>query len=133
MSKRTVETCLTIGTPRGRLRSVNGVWDWEHLRWRVCYSIYAPSRLIYLLFDHGKHVEQEIHLARTFPNYGGVRWWFVCPKCSQRVALLHRPSYTHYFFCRHCYDLTYSSVKFSHTRAYAHRKNKARELGVTTR
>ena len=80
-----------------------------------------------------QRVDQEIRLDRTLPNYGGIRWWFICPKCAQRVALLHRPSHTYYFFCRRCYNLTYSSVQFSHTRAYALRKKAARKLDVTTR
>ena len=133
MPRKSIETCLTIGPPRGRLRNIHGVWDWEHLGWTVYYSIYAPGKILGLVFNHGEPVAQEIQLDSTSPNYGGVRWWFLCPKCGRRVALLHRPSYTHHFFCRHCYNLTYSSIQCSNTRGYALRKNAARELGVTTR
>jgi hypothetical protein len=133
MSKRIIESCLTIGTPRGPLRNIHGRWDWQHLGWSVYYSIHAPSKTLGLVFNHGVPVAQEIKLDRTSPNYGGVRWWFICPRCGRRVTLLHRPSHTYYFFCRYCYDLTYSSVQSSHTRGYAIRKKAAGELDVTTR
>jgi hypothetical protein len=54
-----------------------------------------------------EQVEQVISFSRTPCNYGGNRTWFLCPKCRKRVALLYGSG--KYFFCRHCYDLTYSS------------------------
>ena len=52
-------------------------------------------------------VEQTISFDRTPCNYGGHRTWFLCPRCWKRVALLYGAG--KYFFCRHCYDLAYSS------------------------
>jgi hypothetical protein len=52
-------------------------------------------------------VEQHISLDRTPCNYGGYRFWFLCPHCSRRVAVLYGSG--KYFLCRHCYGLTYSS------------------------
>jgi hypothetical protein len=48
---------------------------------------------------------------RTSCNYGGQRTWFLCPRCWQRVAVLYGAG--KYFWCRHCYDLTYSSQQES--------------------
>ena len=54
-----------------------------------------------------ENVEQAISFDRTSCNYGGFRTWFLCPRCWQRVALLYGAG--KYFFCRHCYNLTYAS------------------------
>jgi hypothetical protein len=52
-------------------------------------------------------VEQRVSFDRTPCNYGGYRLWFNCPLCSRRVAVLYGAG--KYFYCRHCYGLTYSS------------------------
>ena len=52
-------------------------------------------------------VEQHILLDRTPCNYGGYRFWFLCPHCYRRVAVLYGAG--KYFLCRHCHGLTYSS------------------------
>lgn len=85
------------------------------------------------VFNHGLPVSQKIRLDRTTPNYGGVRWWFICPKCDRRVTRLHRPSHTYYFFCRHCYDLTYESAQSSRTRSDTFFSIAANEIGATKR
>jgi len=56
-------------------------------------------------------VEQAISFDRTSCNYGGYRTWFLCPRCWKRVAILYGAG--KYFFCRHCYDFTYSSQQES--------------------
>ena len=52
-------------------------------------------------------IEQRISFDRTPCYYGKFRKWFLCPRCWKRVAILYGVG--KYFFCRHCYDLTYSS------------------------
>ncbi|MBU4186121.1 MAG: hypothetical protein KKI12_02950 [Proteobacteria bacterium] len=56
-------------------------------------------------------IEQTISFDRTPCNYGGLRTWFQCPRCWKRVALLYGAG--KYFFCRHCYNLTYGSQQES--------------------
>lgn len=56
-------------------------------------------------------VEQDIHFNQTPCNYGGHRWWFLCPRCDRRVAVLYGAG--KYFLCRHCHGLTYSSQQES--------------------
>jgi hypothetical protein len=56
-----------------------------------------------------KHIKDFVPLTNTPCYFGGVRWWFKCPSCKKRVALLYKPYYADYFRCRHCYDLTYLS------------------------
>ena len=56
-------------------------------------------------------VEQKITLIRTPCNYGGYRIWFRCSNCMRRVAIIYGAG--KYFYCRHCYGLTYSSQQES--------------------
>ena len=79
-------------------------------------------RLLYTRTIRGeKHeIDLPVYLTKTWPHFGGVRWWFTCPlivngvACSRRVAKLYLPSGTKYFGCRHCHDLTYTSCQESH-------------------
>jgi hypothetical protein len=65
-------------------------------------------------------VEEVVRLQTTQPNFGGVRWWFSCPRvvdgreCGRRVGKLYRPPGGRYFACRRCLDLTYVSCQKSH-------------------
>ena len=64
--------------------------------------------------------EEVVRLQTTRPNFGGVRWWFSCPRmldgeeCGRRVGKLYRPPEDRYFACRRCLDLTYESCQKSH-------------------
>lgn len=55
--------------------------------------------------------DYEVQLTTTPCNFGGVRYWFVCPlsNCGQRVAKLYKAPNTNYFGCRDCYNLSYES------------------------
>lgn len=63
-------------------------------------------------------LDYEIRLVSTPCNFGGRRWWFICPlitdgmACNRRVGVLYLGD--KYFGCRHCYDLTYKSCQQSH-------------------
>jgi len=63
----------------------------------------------------GCGVETVYPMIPTYPRFGGVRWWFVCPlsvngvECRKRVGKLYLPPRQKYFGCRHCYDLSYQS------------------------
>lgn len=61
--------------------------------------------------DEWEEVEQNIWFDRTPCNYGGNRIWFKCPRCRRRVAILYGA--IKYFFCRHCYGLTYTTQQLS--------------------
>lgn len=70
-------------------------------------------------------VEQTISFDRTPCNYGGHRTWFLCPRCLKRVAVLYGAG--KYFFCRHCYSLTYSSQQLSRADRLMRSAEKIRE------
>ena len=51
----------------------------------------------------------RVQLDRTYPRFGGVRYWFLCPRpdCNRRMALLYPAGRE--FACRRCLNLTYPS------------------------
>lgn len=51
-------------------------------------------------------VRQSIRLAAQACNYGGQRFWFQCPHCGRRAALLYL---SRQVACRQCFDLAYAS------------------------
>jgi hypothetical protein len=64
-------------------------------------------------------VDYKVQLVTTKPNYGGHRWWFICPIVRRdggpprRVAKLYLPSGCKYFGSREAYGLTYTSCQES--------------------
>lgn len=50
-------------------------------------------------------VEVIIPLRWSFPNFGGTRPWFLCPRCFRRVGVL--ALYGNAFLCRRCLGATY--------------------------
>ena len=75
-------------------------------------------------------VEQHISFDQTTCNYGGYRLWFKCPLCSRRVAILYGMG--KYFYCRHCYGLTYTSQLESRADRHMRKARKIRKrLGAS--
>ena len=70
----------------------------------------------------------------TTPNYGGRRWWFICPLSRddggppRRVAKLYLPPGEKYFGSREGYELTYESCQESENTAGSLRLS-LRDLG----
>jgi hypothetical protein len=80
-------------------------------------------RLHYTHTDNSTNEKTELNykaqIVSTPCNYGGRRWWFICPlnldgcACNRRVGVLYLAG-SKYFGCRHCNNLTYTSSKESH-------------------
>src|SRR6476646_3050086 len=106
-AKRQVESCLSIAPPRGPLRDIRSCWYWDRFVSFVDFRVDSFSATLHLSFERdGLQIEQAIQLVNTEPNYGGMRWWFLCPRCPRRVSQLHLPTRGCFqFFCRYCYDL----------------------------
>ncbi len=63
----------------------------------------ADTPLLKLSYDVGgrrclaHQVEEVVRLQTTQPTFGGVRWWFSCPRmvddeeCGRRLGKLYRP------------------------------------------
>lgn len=90
-------------------------------------------------------LDYKVKLVTTSCNFGGVRYWFICPlvvdgrSCGRRVGKLYLPESSKYFGCRHCYDLTYESCQksgsfhYENVEKHAKRMRKIREkLGGTS-
>jgi hypothetical protein len=81
-------------------------------------------------------VRYWIDLVATVPNFGGVRWWFVCPivrpACLGRAAKLYLASPSRHFGCRECQGLTYTSCQQSRRFDELH-QHMARNMGVDVR
>lgn len=133
MPKQRVESCFTIGPPLGSLSETKGTWRWPN-GWVVDYSISTVRSELDLFFKHtGVGLRQEIPLQHTEPNYGGVRWWFLCPKCRLRVSRLYKPQDLYCFFCRHCHGLSYESSLLSGSKQWNAFKAFGKDIGMTTR
>jgi hypothetical protein len=136
-SRNTVEECRTIDIfwlkRHGYLYGyVSGVIEWNSVlsgkssvgvvvsidrqyKWksylRLTYSITSDRA------DDKTDFDYTIPLVSTPCNYGGIRYWFICPleangrPCNRRVAKLFLPPGGRYFGCRHCYNLTYKCQK----------------------
>jgi len=52
-------------------------------------------------------VAEIVSIVHLPCHLGGTRPFFLCPRCGRRVTKLHGGG--RYFWCRHCYALSYSS------------------------
>lgn len=74
-------------------------------------------KLIYTYTDNWsgekESMNYEIKLASTLCNFGGKRYWFICPLvkngnyCGRRVGVLY--NFGKWFGCRHCGNIAYNS------------------------
>jgi hypothetical protein len=84
-------------------------------------------------------MDYRINLTTSCPNFGGSRWWFLCPlvvagrACSRRVRKLYLPPGGRHFGCRHCYSLTYESCQTSDKRLSWFRRNEEAMLMLDER
>ena len=71
-----------------------------------------------------------VWLDSTPCTYGGERWWFKCPACHSRRAVLY--SVDGVFACRECHDLAYISTRQESWERGDHRiREIAERLGYT--
>jgi hypothetical protein len=50
-------------------------------------------------------IDDKIFLATSRPPFGGLRWWFVCPRSNRRVRKLYLPLGGRHFWSRRAYAL----------------------------
>ena len=55
--------------------------------------------------------ENVYHLESTLTPLGGLRWWWLCPRCGKRRAWLYMPPRANFWACRVCHDLKYRSQR----------------------
>jgi hypothetical protein len=76
---------------------------------------HAAIHLRYRLDDRSEST--YVWLRYTVPQYGGRRWWFVCPLTGNRVAKLYLPLGKNRFASRQAYSLGYSSSRKSRSKS----------------
>ena len=93
-------------------------WQWKsECRGTSTISIFVLENRIKLVYYADNEMIQEyIYLSTTPCNYGGVRYWFYCPVCNQRVAKLYIK--TKRFLCRNCNNLSYYSSNIRKNKLY---------------
>ena len=62
---------------------------------------------------NGERADCMVRLVTTRPNYGGRRWWFLCPLVGRRAAKLYLPPGGKLFGSREAYGLTYVACQAS--------------------
>jgi hypothetical protein len=69
-------------------------------------------RLKYAIADYwtgDEHeIDDQIFLIGTQPPFGGMRWWFECPRSGRRVRKLYLPLGARHFRSRLAYRLAYA-------------------------
>jgi hypothetical protein len=58
-----------------------------------------------------EHVKQSVRMVFTEPNYGGRRWWLVCPYRNNRCGKLYLPNGGDRFAGRRAWKLGYNSQR----------------------
>jgi hypothetical protein len=72
---------------------------------------------------------EYIELEKTYPFFGGSRYWMKCPGCDERVRKIYSPPKKTHFRCRTCYDLMYQSQE---SKPYDYwLRNRAKMYGMT--
>ena len=96
---------------------LNGEIYWKRVTDGVSSNIIACSKYLsnfigenrYIELSYiynGENINCKIPIEVGNPNYGGKRYWFVCPRCGRKVAFLYLRKK---FLCRHCHNLSYKT------------------------
>lgn len=128
--KSTVEESLVVGMKELRKRLYDGAagtltWSWKSgskssIGYYVKGSDEGPTVTLHYRWRDKEDVNIPIRLEATPTQFGGRRWWFICPlivggiACNRRAGKLYLPPGARYFGCRKCYDLTYRSCQEAH-------------------
>lgn len=109
------EQCLQIDVRelarREMLAGGSFTWRWTNTRTgelvgAISITTWPGEARLHYLHD-GQPVSDRVEIAPSACHYGGTRPWFLCPRCSRRVAVLFLRSGR--FKCRHCSQVAYAS------------------------
>ncbi|MFC4254408.1 hypothetical protein GRI97_03150 [Altererythrobacter xixiisoli] len=81
--------------------------------------------------DDAEQVQQRVGLCHTNPNYGGKRWWMICPFRHIRVGKLYLPPGGDRFASRQAWRLGYQVQRLAkHDQASERLFKLQRKLGA---
>jgi hypothetical protein len=110
------------GEPAGSISYTADMRDLERAELRLSYT--RGDR------DEREEVKQTVRLVYTEPNYGGCRWWMVCPYRHKRAGKLYMPCGGDRFAGRVAWRLGYRSQRVAHgDRAFEKLFRLQRKLG----
>lgn len=100
-------------------RTVGGSLTWrrgENVTASIGFEALDPLRLrLHYTVGRGtadeRRLDYFVNVTTTRPYYGGVRNWFLCPRCGRRCGVLYGPDL---FACRLCHGLAYESSQTAH-------------------
>ena len=131
--KDTVEDCRSVSISFLRKHDYFCGYRSGGIVWKNCYGEETSSIGVtistmysdnYVQFQYtstdrntGEKTEYDynVQLTTTPCNFGGIRYWFICPLsrngvyCGRRVGKLYKAPRADYFGCRHCFELSYES------------------------
>jgi hypothetical protein len=117
LSIRRVAGMLCRGYP------IEATLDCDGLALKVVSESRSGFFVEYRLTFNVEQMKDRFGVTSTIPNYGGLRFWWLC-QCGARVAVLYLPPGQQYFRCRACHRLTYRSSRRSHRRVSFYRRNR---------
>lgn len=89
-----------------------GSWQWKFSSGSeasITYIVSPERQGVNLQYTTGdKHYDYLVSVVTTQPNYGGARYWWLCPSCNKRVRILYGGKI---FACRKCHNLTYETTQ----------------------
>jgi hypothetical protein len=94
------------GEPVGAIGYQADMRDEEHAELRLTYSRGSDEKR--------EEVQQKISLTFTTPNYGGRRWWMICPYRHNRCGKLYMPNWGDRFAGRQAWRLGYACQRLAH-------------------
>ncbi len=110
------------GEPAGSISYTADMRDPERADLRLSYTRGEANQR--------EQVKQTVRLVYTEPNYGGRRWWLVCPYRHKRVGKLYMPNGGDRFAGRTAWRLGYRSQRVAHgDRAFEKLFRLQRKLG----
>lgn len=88
-----------------------GSWNWTFTSGRTSSIGYCvvPGEGVRLMYtSDGRDFNYIVKTTTTTPNYGGVRYWWLCPTCQKRCRIVYGGAV---FTCRKCGNLTYETAQ----------------------
>ena len=83
-------------------------WGWPSGAWVRMRSDTGMGITFHYDYQRKPVELYRAQLVTTAQHLGGVRYWWLCPRCRRRVAHLYGGPM---FWCRHCHGLTYATVQ----------------------
>ena len=124
--RKVVDDCLALDSNR---LARQGAFSGYHVATNVSWSggsaisvIYSQGTLQLQYNMRDKPNNQEVDVLESACHFGGVRYYFSCPRCFRKVCKLRFASTG--FYCRQCNQLPYYTQQCGHLDGLIHKHKK---------